>query len=479
MPTDASTHPPLIAPGRATMTRRQVLAAFLLLGAGFMFSVDFSILNVALPRLGAGVGLSTAALPWVVTAFALPAAGFTPLFGRIADLIGRRRTFLTGMALLTAASLLGGAAVNPAMLLTARVLQGFAVAIATPAALSLLVTSFRDPRQRARVLGLNGALLSGGFTVGALAGGTLVDLAGWRSAFLINVPVAVAILFTTPFVVRGGRAPSGVRPDVAGAVTVTLGLLGLVFGVLTRNPWALGSGVALLVAFRWVEQRAAQPLVALEILARPSVKWGNLAGLVVFAMESGLIYLTTLYLQDVLHLSPLATGLVFGVPGLASVAAGVLAGRFIGRHGARRVLAAGLLVQTGATAPLILLGATGPGLALLVPALFVGFFGHVTAIVAFMVTATSGLADSEQGLATGLSSLTQQVGPTLGVPLLSTVAAAPATLLAGVHLALAVDVALSVTVLALVWIGLRPRSPEPVGTVEARTTIRSSSDPRI
>lgn len=194
------------APSR--MTGRQRLTVFLLLGAGFMLSVDFSILNVALPQLGAGVGLEVSALPWVVTAFALPAAGFTLLFGRVADLFGRRRLFLVGIALLAVSSLVGGFATSPATLLTARVLQGFATAITLPAALALLITEFSDEKQRARVLGFNGALLSGGFTVGALVGGTLVGMLSWRWAFLINVPVAVLILAATPFVVRPSRGPA-------------------------------------------------------------------------------------------------------------------------------------------------------------------------------------------------------------------------------------------------------------------------------
>jgi MFS family permease len=454
----------------ARMTGRQRLTVFLLLGAGFMLSVDFSILNVALPQLGAGVGLEVSALPWVVTAFALPAAGFTLLFGRIADLFGRRRMFLTGIALLAVSSLVGAFATNPAMLLTARAVQGLATAIATPAALSLLVTSFRDEKQRARVLGLNGALLSGGFTVGALAGGTLVGALSWRWAFLVNVPVAVLILVATPFVVPASRAPRGVTLDVPGAVTVTLGLLGFVFGVINRNPYPLACGVALLVVFWLVEARATAPLVAVASLARPTVRWGNLAGLIVFSMESGLVYLMTLYLQDVLHLAPLTTGLVFGVPGLASMGAGVLAGRFIGHHGARRVLAAGLLVQAGCTAPLVLLGAANMWLAVLIPALFLGFFGHVTAVVAFMVTATSGLPDAEQGLATGLATLTQQVSITVGIPILGAVAATQATLLSGIHLALVVNVALTVTIVALVWTGLRPRTGHSIRGTRAPDT---------
>src|SRR5262245_61530291 len=176
------------------MTARQRLTAVLLLGTNFMLSVDFSILNVALPEVGRAVGLDLVDFPWVATAFALPAAGLSLLFGRLGDLYGRRRLFLAGLALLAVASLLGGVASGPTLLLAARGLQGMAGAMTAPAALALLITAFADGRQRARVLGLNGTLLSGGFTVGALAGGMLVGGLGWHWAFLINVPVALVIL---------------------------------------------------------------------------------------------------------------------------------------------------------------------------------------------------------------------------------------------------------------------------------------------
>ncbi|HEY0447721.1 MFS transporter [Actinophytocola sp.] len=452
------------------MTSRQQAIVFLLLGTQFMLSVDYSILNVALPQVGAGVGLGLSDLPWVMTAYALPAAGFTLLFGRIADMFGRRRIFLTGIVLLAAASLVGGFATDPVLLLTARTLQGFATAIATPAALSLLITTFSDEKQRARVLGLNGALLSGGFTVGALVGGTLVGALSWRWAFLINVPVAVLILVVTPFLVRASRGPAGVKLDVPGAVTVTLGLLAFAFGVTNRNLYVLVAGLVMLVVFWRIEQRSKAPLAAVSILSRPTVKWGNIAGLVVFSMESAMIFLMTLYLQDVLGFSPMTTGLIFGVPGLASVAAGIMAGRFIGRYGQRTVLAMGLLVQAGCTAPLVLLGTSTAWLWVLVPALFLGFFGHVAAIVAFMVTATagSGLPDSEQGLATGLATLSQQVSVTIGVPILSAVAATQANLLSGIHVAIVVDVLVTAVVIALIWTGLRPRPQAAPGEVRER-----------
>jgi MFS family permease len=439
----------------ARMTYKQQLTAFLLLGTGFMLSVDFSILNIALPQVGAAVGLGLSDLPWVATAYALPAAGFSLLFGRIADLYGRRRLFLTGITLLAVASMVGGFAASPTQLLVARALQGLATAVATPAALSLLITSFSDDGQRTRVLGLNGALLSGGFTVGALVGGALVGALSWHWAFLINVPVALLILVVTPFVVPASSAPAGVKLDVPGAVTVTLGLLAFTFGVTDRNLYALIGGLGLLVLFWLIEVRAKAPLVAVSMLARPTVKWGNVACFVVFSMESALVFLITLYLQDVLRFAPLTTGLVFGIPGLAAVAAGVIASRLIGRYGPRNVLAVAMLVQTGFTAPLIFLDASNVWLCLLIPALFAGFLGHVTAIVACMVTATSNVPDSEQGLATGLASMTQQVAITVGIPILGAVTATQTSLLGGIHLALGVNVLVTVTAVALIWTGLR------------------------
>lgn len=442
------------------MTARQRLIAVLLLGTNFMLSVDFSILNIALPEVGRAVGLGLADFPWVATAFALPAAGLSLLFGRLGDIYGRRRLFIGGLALLALASLMGGLATGPLLLLAARALQGIATAMTAPAALALLITAFADDRQRARVLGLNGTLLSGGFTVGALAGGLLVDGLSWRWAFLINVPFALAILLLSPFVIPAGRSLERVRLDIPGAASVTLGLLALVFGIIEWFWPALIAGVVLLALFFRIERRAVAPLVAIEMLARPSVRWGNVAALTIFSMEAGLVFLMTLYLQDVLHFGPLTTGLVFGVPGLASVAAGVVAGRIIARRGARPVLLAALLVQGGLTAPLILLGTEQAWLWLLVPALFIGFSGHITAVVAATVIATSDVADADAGLATGLVTTSQRVAVTVGIPLLGAVMLLRADLLAGIHLALAADVILTLTVVALIGAGLKqPRYP--------------------
>lgn len=440
----------------APMTGPQWLTALLLLGTSFMFSVDFSILNVAMPQLGEAVGLELAQLPWIATAYALPAAGFTLLFGRMADLYGRRLLFLFGVAVLAGASILGGLANSAEQLLLARALQGFATAMAIPSALALLITAFAEDSQRARVLGFNGALLSGGFTVGALVGGTLVDVLSWRWAFLINVPVAALILAIGPFVLRASRSPEATRLDVPGAVSVTLGLLVLIAGVSVGNISAIASGLLILLLFCFIETRVKAPLVAVGIIRRRTVGWGNLATLTVFVMEPALVFLLTLYLQDELHLSPLTTGLVLGVPGLASVIAGIMAGRFIARHGLRHVLATGLAVQALATLPLAFLTAEPIWLWFLIAALFVGFFGHVTAIVAAMATATSGVPDHEQGLATGLVSMTQQVGITVGVPIFGAIVATQSGLVPGIHLALAINVAVTLMVTVLILLGLKP-----------------------
>jgi MFS family permease len=439
----------------ARFTGRQWVVLLVLVGTGFMLSVDFSILNVALPAAGAGVGLEPAQLPWITSAYALPAAGFTLLFGRLADLLGRRRLLLAGLALLAAASLLGGLATGAGTLLAARALQGLAAAMAIPAALSLLTTTFAEGPLRARALGLNGALACAGFTVGALVGGVLVGALSWRAAFFVNVPVALVVLAVAPLVVAESRRPARTRLDVPGAVTVTGGLLAVVYAVIERSLLVGAVGVLLLVAFRAIERRAPAPLVSAAILRHPPVRWGNVAGFVVFAVEPAVIFLMTLYLQEVLGLSPLATGLVFGVPGLAAVVAGIAAGRAIGRFGARPVLLVTTAVEGAAILPLLVVGPDPVALAVVVPALFVGFFGHVAAIVAVTVTATSGLPDAEQGLATGLTSMTQQVAISVGTPVLGAVAAAGSGLLAGIHLGLVVAVVAVLVGVLLVGRGLR------------------------
>ncbi|MFB7454372.1 MFS transporter [Streptomyces sp. NPDC056194] len=441
--------PSTARPDRMTGRMRLVLVVLLL--AQFMLAVDFSILNVALPVIGQGLGFTLGGLQWIATAFALAAAGFTLLFGRVADLVGRRRLFLGGMALLGVSSLAGGLATGPGTLMAARVAQGLATAAVTPAGLSLLTASFPEGPLRARALGLNGALMSAGFTTGAILGGVLTDLLSWRWAFLVNVPVALAVLLVAPAVLKESRPAVRPRLDVPGAITVTGGLLALVYGLTAtgEHGWtdptaltALAAGAALLAAFVLVERRAASPLVPIHVLRRRTVVWGNLAGLVAFVTETSLVFLMTLYLQDVLGFSPLAAGLSFGVLGAGTVLGGVAASRFIGRFGARAALVSGGLLQAAATLALYGLGDDRGSLALLLAATFAGGVGNMLAIVGFMVTATSGIPDDEQGMATGLATMTQQIGITMGTPVMSAVVVTAPVLLDGIGRAVLVNAAI-------------------------------------
>ncbi|MEW9533818.1 MFS transporter [Microbispora sp. NPDC049125] len=442
-----------------SMTARQRLALGLLLSAGFTLAVDFSILNVALPGIGADVGLPLDGLQWVATAFALCAAGFTLLFGRLADMFGRRRLFLAGMALLGVASAAGGLATSPAALVGARAAQGLATAAVTPAALALLTTSFPEGPHRDRALGLNGALMAAGFTAGAILGGVLTDLLSWRWAFFVNVPVAAAVVAIAPAVLAPDRLGRRPRLDVPGAVTVTAGLLAVVYGLTAagdtswgdpRTVAALAAGGVLLAAFWVIESQVAAPLVPVTVLRRPGVRWGNVAGLTAFATETSLVFLLTLYLQKVLGYSPLVAGLSFTVLGAGTVLGGIAGPKVIGRIGGRSAMVAGFAVQAAATLTLVRLGPEPSWTALLLVATFAGGVANLVAIVGFMVTATSGLPDREQGLATGLATMSQQVGITMGIPIMSAVVTArvhglggqgPGAVLGGITTAIVVNAA--------------------------------------
>ncbi|NUS71833.1 MAG: MFS transporter [Corynebacteriales bacterium] len=462
------------------MTPRQKLVLTLLLAAQFMLAVDFSILNVALPAIGEGLRFSVDDLQWVATGFALPAAGLTLLFGRVADLFGRRRLFLIGLGLLVLSSLLGGIAASSTVLLVARILQGVATAIALPAGLALLTTSFAQGPMRRKALGLNAALLSGGFTAGALFGGLLTDLLSWRWAFLINVPVALAIMILTPLALtesRGERVPL----DVPGAIAVTGGLLALTYGITTAGaqgwsePFALiaiASGVTLLVTFWAIEKRSPNPLVPVSLLSRRATSWGNFAGLLAFATATAMVFLMTLYLQDVLGYSALVTGLIFGITGGAGVLGGILAPKIISRLGSYGALVGGFLAQAASTALLLFTDHSSHGIVLVLVALSAGLFVNLTVIVGFMVTATSEVSDSEQGLATGIASMSQQIGITVGIPIFSAIASSSGpgesseTLLSGIHLATLVNIGVTVAIAGLLAWFVRPRK-----TVSKRDSI--------
>jgi MFS family permease len=251
----------------ARLKSRERLALVVLLTASFTLAVDFSILNVALPHIGHDLGISTAHLQWISTTYALCAAGFTLMFGRVCDLVGRKRLFLIGMTLLGVSSLCCGLAVDPVMLLGARVAQGTATAMVAPAALSLLTTTFPEGPARHRALGLNGALMAAGFTTGAILGGVLTDVLSWRWAFFINVAVAVIVLTVAPAALTENRAEGRPLIDFPGALTVTLGLVGIVYGATAagQDGWAV----------RWCGSASRSPLLRWPCSGPPSAASPN------------------------------------------------------------------------------------------------------------------------------------------------------------------------------------------------------------
>lgn len=461
----------------AGLDRRAKLVLLVLCAANFLVGIDFSILNIALPAIGTDLHLSEANLQWVATAFALPSGGLLLLFGRTGDLIGRRGVFLAGITLFTLASVLTMFAWSPAALLTGRALQGLGAAGVVPTGMALLTTSFAEGRARDKALGIAGSLMASGFTVGTLIGGVLTDLLNWRFTMVLPILLGLFVLVATPLLIGESRNAHHSRLDVPGAATVTGGLLSLIYSLTTAaqvgwtKPNVLGTliaGVVLLSAFVAIESRSAHPLVSLKVLRRRTVALGNLGGLLAFATASAIAYIGMLFLQQVNRFSPIQAGLVFGWLGVLAATSGALAPRAIGRFGSRRVLVFGLLGQGVGTVAIATM-TRGDSVLILLVAGSVWVYGHLQAIVGFNVTATSNLADEEQGLATGLATTTQQVGLTVGIPVMSAIAASRTkgllssghdsadALVGGFHLALWTDAAIVLVGTALLALGLLGR----------------------
>ncbi|MFB6840698.1 MFS transporter [Streptomyces sp. NPDC056361] len=448
------------------LTGRTRLILFVLCAAQFMVALDFSVLNVALPVLGADLGLGQSALQWAVTAFALPSGGFLLLFGRIGDLYGRKRLFLAGLALFGAASLLATFAWNPAAFLTGRAFQGLGAAAIVPTGMSLLTTTFPEGPLRDRALGVSGTVLSLGFTVGMVLGGVMTDTLGWRSTMGLLALFTLVVLPLAPGLLPESRTPERPRLDVPGAVTVTGGLLALIYALSTAAQRGFGgadvlvtlvAGLLLLAVFVRVESRHPAPLVSLPMLRRRTVAFGNLGGLITFSMMSTVVFVLTLYLQETLHLSAFVTGLVFGVQGVSAIVAGMLAPKVIGRLGTRRVLVGSLVGQGLLTAAILGVGRDSGAVLATVAASLACMF-HLGAIISYGLTVTSGVPDEEQGLATGLVTTTQQVGLTIGIPLLGVLATTGGDLFGGVRTVLALDAAIVLGTAVLVGLGLRRSS---------------------
>jgi EmrB/QacA subfamily drug resistance transporter len=400
--------------------------------AQFMVILDATIVNVALPSIQHDLSFSASSLQWVINAYTLVFGGFLLLGGRAGDLFGRKRLFLAGIALFTFASLLDGLAQSGGMLIAARALQGLGAALVSPAALSIITTTFADGPQRTKALGVWGGIAAGGGAVGLLLGGILTEALSWQWIFFVNVPIGiVAFLLSTRFVPesRAEKRPAGV--DVAGAVSVTAGLIVLVYAIVKAQSYGWGSletlglgavAIALLAAFVVIERRSAAPLVRLGVFRIRSLTAANGVMLLVASGMFSFFFFSSLYTQEILGFSPIQAGLAF-LPFTAGIMIGAgAAQQLIARFGVRPIAVAGMLLAAGGLAMLTGAGANGSYAADLLPGIIPMSIGMGLTFVPLTLIGTTNIENSDAGLASGVFNTSQQVGGALGLAVLSTLA---------------------------------------------------------
>ena len=409
------------------------LALALIATAQFVLVLDITIVTIALPTIQRELGFEQAELQWLVTGYALTFGGFLLLAGRAADLFGRRRMFVGGILLFGAASLAAGLAANELMLVVARAGQGLAGAFVSPAALALLTTTFREGRERNRALGMFGAVASAGGASGLLLGGVITEWAGWRWVFLVNVPIAIVAAIAAPLVVRESRDETARRLDVVGAATITLALVGLIYG-LTRGEQAgftdalalvsLAGALALASAFVLAERRSPDPLVPFRLFRLPTLAGADLASFAVSTLVSATPFFLTLYIQRVLDLSPVATGFAFVPMALTIMAMSALAARLAEPIGVKPLLLIGLSALISATLLLSRVSVGGSYLSDVLPGMTLFAIGLAFSYTTTTIGGTAGVPDADQGIAGGLLNTFNQVGGAVGLALLATVVAA-------------------------------------------------------
>jgi len=409
------------------------LALALILTAAFMVVLDFSIVNVALPSIEAELGFPGDAVQWIITAYAIAFGGLLILGGRAADLFGRRRMFIAGLLVFSAASLAGGLAHDPVLLVASRLVQGAGAALVAPAALSLITTGFAEGPQRNRALGIYGATASVGFVAGQVLGGVLVEFTSWRAVFLVNVPVGLLAVALAPWLLGESRQRRpGTRLDGTGALLITVAVAAAVFavsqlGVLgLASPILLGALALAAVAaagFALVERHHPDPLVRADLLRMPGLRKASTMNLLLGLWNAGELIVLSLYFQQVLHDSPLATGLAIAPQGIIGFIAGVFGARLASRVGVRRVLVLTSAVATLGFLVLTRLPASGGYSPLLAAVMLVGF-GTAGTAFGTMVTASHGVADDDQGLVGGVINTSRQIGAAIGAALLPAIAGA-------------------------------------------------------
>jgi EmrB/QacA subfamily drug resistance transporter len=407
-------------------------ALILLCVAQFIVVLDASIVNVALPSIGEGLDFSEENLPWIVNAYVIAFGGFLLLGGRAADLLGRRRVFMTGLAVVGIASLAAGFSATQGQLIAARAAQGLGAAIVSPAALSIVTTLFKDGAERNKALGAWGAVAGSAGAAGVLLGGILTDGLGWEWVLWINVPVAAIALAFTPGLIPESRSESVTRHyDAAGAVSITAGLSLLAYGFLdaSNSGWGstkivslLAASAALIAIFVAIELRSKAPLVPFRIFRLRTLTGANIVGVLLGASLFSMFYFISLYMQQVLGYSAIHAGLSYLPLAVTIIVAAGLGGQLVTRFGFKPILAGGMLSVAAGLLWFSQVSVGGGFLTDIVGASLLAAIGLGFGFVTSTIAAVSGVEEHEQGLASGLINTSQQIGGALGLAVLSTIA---------------------------------------------------------
>src|ERR1700733_2089781 len=434
--------PPTSTPSEGRSVNKWLILVVACL-AQFMVVLDLTVGNIALPSIQTGLNFSSANLQWVVNGYTLIFGGFLLLGGRAADLMGRKRLFIAGVILFSAASLLNGLAQSSGMLIVGRGLQGLGGALVSPAALAIITTTFTETGERTKALGIWSAIAASGSAVGLLMGGVLTDIASWRWVFFVNVPIGIVTVLLAVRYILESRVEGARRSyDLAGAATVTGGLVVIVFAIVKAQSYGWGSartlglfaaGIVLLAAFVAIESRSESPLMRLSIFRVRSLAVGDAALLLVGSAMFGMFYFASLYVQQILGYSPLKAGLAF-LPVTAGIMIGAgAAQQLIKRFGVRNVAAAGTTLAALGLLVLTQLPVHGSYVGNLLTGLLPLSIGMGLVFVPITLMATSGVSGDDAGLASGLFNTAQQVGGSLGLAILSTLAASQTSHLLSGH----------------------------------------------
>ncbi|HEY3921817.1 MAG TPA: MFS transporter [Gaiellaceae bacterium] len=422
----------IVSPSETAHVDRKWLTLALVVAAQFMVVLDVAIVNVALPSIKTDLNFSQESLQWVITAYGILFGGALLLGGRLSDLFGRRRLFMAGLVLFTVSSAVDSLAWSSGSLIAARAVQGLGAALLSPAALSILTTTFREGRERNIALGIWGAASGSGGAVGVLLGGLLTSTLGWPWIFYVNLPVGALLFAAAPALLRAGRADIGHRHlDARGAATITGGLMLMVYAMTRASQHGWGSATtielltasaALLVSFVALELRSPAPLLPMRLFRLRTLAVSNVTQLLVATAMYSQFFLLTLYMQEVLHYSPLQTGVAYLAFALTVVVVANFAQALVTRFGIRRVLPVGLTIAAIGVFDYTQLPVHGHYFWNLFPAMPIAGLGMALSFVPMVIGGLTGIETKDAGVASGLFTTSQQIGGAIGVAAVTTIA---------------------------------------------------------